>query len=115
MSSIIRFGDTYHGISVFGRGVFTNEYGRVTYAGQIRDGYACGLAVLTLSSGTKVYAEHGPDGKYDGRCLYRLAEVYTGYGLYERGERKDSTYVFANGRFEYNNVECAPDDPRCLR
>ena len=109
MSSIIRFGDTYHGISVFGRGVFTNEYGRVTYAGQIRDGYACGLAVLTLSSGTKVYA-----GQYDGRCLYRLAEVYTGYGLYERGERKDSTYVYANGRCEYNNVDCAPDDPRLL-
>ena len=43
MSSIIRRGDTYHGISVDGRGVFTDEYG-TTYAGQHKDGYACGLA-----------------------------------------------------------------------
>ena len=46
MSSIIREGDTFHGISVFGRGVFTDEDGR-TYAGQHSDGYACGLGVLT--------------------------------------------------------------------
>ncbi len=67
MSSIIRNGDTYHGISVFGRGVFTdNVNGSVTYAGQHRDGHACGLGVLTWSDGRKVYAEHGPEGKYDG-------------------------------------------------
>ncbi len=79
MSSIIRTRQTYHGVSVVGlctgRGVFTNEifndeYG-MTYAGQCKDGYACGLGVLTWSSGSKVYAEHGPDGKYDGRYLER--------------------------------------------
>ena len=36
MSSIIRDGDTFHGISVFGRGVFTDEIGW-TYAGQCKD------------------------------------------------------------------------------
>ena len=61
-------GDTYHGISVFGRGVFTDDTdGRWTYAGQCKDGYACGLGVLTWSNGFKQYAEHGPDGQYDGR------------------------------------------------
>ena len=82
MSSIIRFGDTYHGISVFGRGMFTN-HGRVTYAGQIRDGYACGLGVLTWSSGCQHYAEHGPDGQFDGRSLVRYAHGRT-YRLCER-------------------------------
>ncbi len=62
MSSIIRDWDTYHGISVFGRGVFTNKDGRLTYAGQRKDGHACGLGVTTWSNGTKVFAEHGPDG-----------------------------------------------------
>jgi hypothetical protein len=51
MSSIIRFGDIYHGISVFGRGVFTND--DHTYAGQCRDGYACGFGVLTWPNGDK--------------------------------------------------------------
>jgi hypothetical protein len=60
MSSIIHNGDTYHGISVFGRGVFTDdedEDGMITtYAGQIRDGHAW-LGVVTWSSkGTKAYA-----------------------------------------------------------
>jgi hypothetical protein len=51
MSSIIREGGTYHGISVFGRGVFTNDTYGWTYAGQCKDGYACGLGVLTYSIG----------------------------------------------------------------
>jgi hypothetical protein len=48
MSSIIRRGEIYHGIGVFVRGVFTHEdeNGRWTYAGQHRDGYACGLGLL---------------------------------------------------------------------
>ena len=54
MSSIIKIGHTYHGISVFGRGVFTEEDGRWTYAGQHRDGYACGLGVLTYSFQCKI-------------------------------------------------------------
>jgi hypothetical protein len=115
MSSIIRVGDTYHGISVFGRGVFTNdEYGGRTYAGQCRDGYACGLGVLTLSSGSKVYAEHGPDGQSDKRYLVRWAHGGTYYFLFERGNPKDSARVFADGRCSYNAEDCAPDDPRLL-
>jgi hypothetical protein len=115
MSSIIRNGDTYHGISVFGRGVFTNAkyFGR-TYAGQIRDGHACGLGVLTWSGGTKEYAEHGPDGKYDGRNLGRWTNGNTDYRLYERGKPKEYAAVFADGRCMYNRVACAPDDPRLL-
>ena len=117
MSSIIRNGDTYHGISVFGRGVFTHEDEDVTmtYAGQYRDGCACGLGVLTRSDdGTKVYAEHGPDGQCDGRWLGRSADGDTSYGLCERGEDKDFAWVDADGHCEYNYVACAPDDPRVL-
>jgi hypothetical protein len=116
MSSIIRDGDTFHGISVFGRGVFTNDKvcGR-TYAGQHRDGHACGLGVLTDSHGNKEYAEHGPDGKYDGRCLARWADGGTDYRLYERGEAKEYALVSVNGTYcIYNGFACAPDDPRLL-
>jgi hypothetical protein len=109
MSSIMRIGQTLHGISVFGRGVFTN-HGH-TYAGQCRDGYACGLGVLTWPGGSKDYAEHGPDGRFDGRRLDRWA--HTVYYLYERGEVKDCALV-STGRCEYNGVACAPDDPRLL-
>jgi hypothetical protein len=117
MSSIIRNGDTFHGISVFGRGVFTNEAedGMITtYAGQHKDGHACGLGVATGSNGSKVYAEHGPDKKWDGRFLGRYADGDNGYRLYERGEPKDSAFVRADGRCDYNYVACAPDDPRFL-
>jgi hypothetical protein len=113
MSSIIRLGDTFHGISVFGRGVFTNKDG-MTYAGQHRDGHACGLGVLTWPDGTKVYAEHGPDGQYDGRHLGRYADGDTYYGLFQRGKSKEYAYVYANGRCRYNGEACAPDDPRLL-
>ena len=114
MSLTIRVGDTFHGISVFGRGVFTNDkYGK-TYAGQCRDGYACGLGVVTYSGGPKAYAECGPDGQYDGRRLVRNAVGGTWYFLYERGEEKERPYVYADGRCTYNGVACAPDDPRLL-
>jgi hypothetical protein len=115
MSSIIIRGDTYHGISVFGRGVFTNnQHGRRTYAGQHRGGYACGLGVATLSTGCKVYAEHGPDGQYDGRQLVRWADGDTWYRLYERGEWKERVIVSTDGRCNYNGEFCAQDDPRLL-
>ena len=117
MPSIIMDGDTFHGISVDCRGLFTNDpsgYFRRTYAGQCRDGYACGLAVVTWPSGTKFYAEHGPDGQYDGRWLWRNAGGNTWYRLYERGKRKEPAVVFANGRCCHNGVACAPDDPRLL-
>ena len=114
MSSIIRKTDTYHGISVFGRGVFTNDKHGRTYAGQCKDGYACGLGVVTYSNGTKVYAEHGPDGQFDGRYLDRWAHGDTRYSLFERGKVKDSARVFADGRRSYNGEDCAPDDPRLL-
>ena len=114
MSSIIRYGDTYHGISVFGRGVFTDEFGTRTYAGQCKDGYACGLGVLTWSDGDKEYAEHGPDGKYDGRYLGRSAHGDTVYGLYEHSKGKAYAVVRADGTCSYNWSACAPDDPRLL-
>ena len=115
MSSIIRHGDTFHGISVDGRGVFTNDqYGGRTYAGQHRDGYACGLGVTTWSNGSKQYAEHGPDGQFDGRYLGRNANEDTGYGLYERGKMKANASVDADGSCEYNGEACAPADPRLL-
>jgi hypothetical protein len=115
MSSIIRDGDTYRGISVDGRGVFTDDkWGGRTYAGQHRDGHACGLGVLTYSDGTKVYAEHGPDGQYDGRHLWRHADGNTVYCLFERGEQNEHADVYADGRCWYNFEACAPDDPRLL-
>jgi hypothetical protein len=113
MSSIIRDGDTFHGISVFGRGVFTNDEYGCTYAGQIRDGHACGLGVLTWPNGHKEYAEHGPDGQFDGRRFDRYAGN-TSYTLFERGKPKDYADVSANGTCEYNDEACAPDDPRLL-
>ena len=113
MSSIIRGGDTYHGISVESCGVFKSKHG-TTYSGQCKDGYACGLGVAKVSGGRKVYAEHGPDGQYDGRRLDRYVSGDTWYRMYERGEGKDGAVVFANGYRMYNNVDCAPDDPRLL-
>jgi hypothetical protein len=115
MSSIIKDGDTYHGISVFGRGVFTDDKdGRWSYAGQHRDGHACGLGVLTWSHGHKVYAEHGPNGRCDGRCLGRDAHGYTSYRLFGRGEQMEYATVYDDGRCRYNGVACASDDPRLL-
>jgi hypothetical protein len=113
MSSVMRNGVAYHGISVVGRGVFTRENGS-TYAGQHAGGYACGLGVLTLSSGYKVYAEYGPDGQYDGRHLVRCTDGNTGYRMYERGKKKEYADVFADGTCTCNGEECAPDDPRLL-
>jgi hypothetical protein len=115
MPSIVWNGDTYHGISVFGRGVFTDDkLGGRTYAGQMRDGHACGLGVTTWSNGYKVFAEHGPEGQYDGWCLGRSA-YGTFYRLFERSKQKDSAFVSADGRYcNYNFVVCARDDPRLL-
>jgi hypothetical protein len=102
--------------------VFTNDNGG-TYAGQCKDGYACGLGVATWPSGHKVYAEHGPDGQCDGRCWVRCwADGTTVYILYERGKSKANARVHADGRCSYNledswmyNCERrAPDDPRLL-
>ena len=114
MSSIIRDGDTFHGISVFGRGVFTNDTYGTTYAGQCRDGYACGLGVLMRSGEFKIYAEYGLDGQFDGRYVYRWSDGDTGYWLYERGAENDNAYVSADGSCWYNDEACAPDDPRVL-
>jgi hypothetical protein len=114
MSSIIKNGDTFHGIGVFGRGVFTNDEHGETYAGQYRDGHACGLAVLTFSGGHKAYAEHGPDGQCDGRCLLRSVNGDSDYCLVERGRLKDSAVVDVDGTCAYNDEACAPDDPRLL-
>jgi hypothetical protein len=125
MSSIIMRGDiatirsmglfdALHGISVFGRGVFKDKRGNNTYAGQHKDGFACGLAVLTRYDGPKVYAELGPDGSYDGRYVSRGVDVYVSYDLYERGKEKASAFVSADGSCWYNHEVCSPDDPRLL-
>jgi hypothetical protein len=114
MSSIIRDGDTFHGISVFGRGVFKDKYGHMTYAGQCKDGYACGLGAVTYSRRSKQYAEHGPDGQFDRRRLDRWADGDTHYRLFERGEQKECVRVLADGSCLYNGEACAPDDPRLL-
>jgi hypothetical protein len=115
MSSIMQNGDTFHGISVFGRGVFTHDTYGWNYAGQCKDGHACGLGVLTDSFfGNKEYAEHGPDGQFDGRFLGRNATGDTWYQLFERGRQKVYALVFADGLCQYNFVACAPDDPRLL-
>jgi hypothetical protein len=80
--------------------------------------------VVTYRNGTKVYAEHGPDGKCDGRNLGRWAggttdldrnaDGATGYFLFEHGKRKEYAYVYADGRCKYSDVVCATDDPRLL-
>jgi hypothetical protein len=116
MPSIIRLRDTFHGISIAGRGVFTdNLNGSVTYAGQYKDGHACGLGVATYSDGYKVYAEHGPDGECDGRWFGRSVNGDTVYVLFERGKCKEYAHVFADGRYcEYNTGGCARNDPRLL-
>ena len=124
MSSIISNGTTFHGIGVDGHGVFTNETTGWTYAGQHKDGYACGLgafssfdAGLTWPSGTKVYAEHGPElnGQCDGRWFGRLVDGRTVYSLFEHGRPKDRAYVSPkHGRCWYNGEACAPDDQRVL-
>jgi hypothetical protein len=149
MSSIIKNGDTFStGLSsrVFGLGVFVRRYGYDigyedrTYAGQHKDGYACGLGKTTVSyyrscdiGSTEEYAEHGPDGNFDGRCFLHSAGIHnldtsTGaytsesdnnaYSLYERGERK--AHAVVNGGYNnkhlctYNGEACALDDPRLL-
>jgi hypothetical protein len=112
MSSIIRDGVAFHGISVESRGVFTNDKYGETYAGQCKAGYACGLGVLTTSDGSKVYAEHGPDGKSDGRCLDRWANGNTFYRLYERGG--EIIAVVDDYGAAYNGEDCALDDTRLL-
>ncbi len=115
MCSIIMHGLTFLGISVVGRGVFTNDkYGGRTYAGQCKDGYACGLGVTTWPDGRKDYAEHGPDGQFDGRHLIRYVSGHTYYRLYERGKLKEYADVYADGTCVYNGEDCAPDDPRLL-
>ena len=96
MSSIIRRGKTFYGRGVVGRGVYKHVDGRrkVTYAGQHKDGCACGLGGATLkhtrSDGSlymsQEYAEYGPDGWCDGRCVCRGDDGGTDYYLYERGE-----------------------------
>jgi hypothetical protein len=64
--------------------------------------------------GYKAYAEHGPDGQFDGRYFLRYADGGTRYFLYERGALKDDAHVSADGYCECNDEHCAPDDPRLL-
>jgi hypothetical protein len=84
--------------------VFNDDQDGHNYAGQIRDGYACGLGVATNFDGDKEYAEHGPDGKCDGRCLGRTSDRITYYYLFERGEPKEHALVFADGEHVVVNL-----------
>ncbi len=116
MSSIVRDGHTFHGTSINGRGVFVlTEYDGepYVYAGQINDGYACGLGVLTRCC-AKVWAEYGPDGKIHGRHLYlsRATGGLAGYILFEHGVPKERAWVHQTGEIQYNGEFCTPDDPR---
>lgn len=111
--SIVRNGYTFRGIGVVDRGVFTDRAGE-TYAGQINGGLACGLGV-TVGTGSTIYAQHGPDGKFDGWYLDKSASgMFTGYIVFERGVRKQQAWVWADGECDYNDEECAPYDPRLL-
>lgn len=111
--SIVRNGYTFRGTGVVDRGVFADRAGE-TYAGQTKDGFACGLGA-TVCTGSKIYAEHGPDGKFDGRYLDKSTSgMFTGYIVFERGVRKQQAWVWADGECDYNDDECAPDDPRLL-
>ena len=111
--SIVRNGYTFRGTGVVDRGLFTDRSGE-TYAGQIKDGFACGLGV-TACSGSIIYAEHGPDGKFDGRYLDKSTSgMFTGYIVFERGVRKQQVWLWADGECHYNDEECALYDPRVL-
>jgi hypothetical protein len=111
--SIVRNGYTFRGTVVVDRGVFTDRSGE-TYAGHIKDGFSCGLGV-TACSGSIIYAEHGPDGKFDGRYVDQsTGGMFTGYVVFERGARKQQAWLWADGECHYNDEECAPDDPRVL-
>jgi hypothetical protein len=111
--------DTFHGISVDGRGVFTDDERGDTYAGQCRDGYACGLGVVTWANRFKEYAEHGPDGQCHGRYMYRTDYGTAYFALWERGEEKESAEVNSmtydgDGDCNYNGEGRGPHDPRVL-
>jgi hypothetical protein len=111
--SIVRNGYTFRGTVVVDRGVFTYRSGE-TYAGSIKDGFACGLGV-TACSGSIIYADHGPDGKFDGRYVDQSTSgMFTGYVVFERGVRKQQAWLWADGECHYNDEECAPDDQRLL-
>ena len=115
MSSIIQHKDTFHGISVLGHGVFTGDELGDTYAGQIRGGKACGPGVLTFSSGSKAYVEHGPDGQYDGRYMYHTSYGTTVFALFEREEVTEFAEVsWDDGTCDYNGEGWGPHDPRVL-
>ena len=112
---------TLHGIGSRDRGVFKNS--TVTYGGQIRDGFACGLGVLDFSpynaldfspwnGDTKIYAEYGPDGKCHGRYLDR-GYGSAGYYVFEHGEVKERGWTGSAGS-EYDGAFCAADNPRLL-
>ena len=118
MSAIVRDGQTFHGTSVCGRGVFqiTKLGSTYIYAGQIGSKSACGLGVLTSASG-KAFAEYDPYGKLDGRFVYlsRDANVpgrLAGYILFEHGAPKERAWFHGTGELSYNGEFCAPDDPR---
>ena len=108
--SIRASGYTLYGVGCSDNGVFKDYKNGVTYAGQMRDGHACGLGVLDFGNGHKIYAEYGPYGEDDGRHLDRYG-TSADYTVFERGRYKEAGWVAGpgNGECEYNHAKCAPD------
>ena len=107
MSSIIRNRDTYHGISLDGRGVFKATIGR-TFAGQCKGGYACGLGVVTYSDGT-TWSGQFAYGRWDGHRETHWADGDVDYDLCERGNRVHRARVKPDGDCEYDYKPCGAD------
>jgi hypothetical protein len=76
-----------------------------TYAGQHKDGYACGVGVTTWVNGDRVYAEHDPKGEVDGRHLSKIANGDKVYRLYEHGRVKVCAVMRADGRCSYTTED----------
>ena len=116
----------FHGTIVHGRGVFhtTAPYAQCSrhrFSGQCRDGHACGLGVLTSHINTEYagheYAEHGPDGHFDGPHLALSAWGTRDFRVFRHGEEIEHGSVRPGGSgtgCTYKYVACAPDDPRLL-
>ena len=125
MSSISRgeyYGGSYtlQGVSVRGRGVFrpaAPDPHRPAlcyhYIGQCQNGHACGLGVVA-SQGNTEYADHGPDGRFDGRHLFRYTIGTSRFSIFDRGNRIEFGHVDPGHAHLYNGEVCAPDDPRLL-
>jgi hypothetical protein len=110
-SSIIRSGHTFRGIGVVDRGVFTDRGGKdIRTLGRSRTASHAGWA-YSCPTGHGCTQSMAPKGATTGGTWTALQ---TGYILFERGVRKQQAWVWADGVCEYNDEECARNDPRLL-